>query len=409
MTEDQAAIGPSTCIGLHSLASRETDGEWIVGRMATGRFVAIPELGVHALRHLRHGLSVSEAEARLIAETGDEADLAQFVRALMVLGFVASVDGRRLPQPDPPRPSLPWLRPEHVRFVLHPSLPVLVAALVLAATAVLLLRPELIPTYRGLLWNDHGSAVLLLIFSAGWLLVLLHEFAHLAVARATGVPARIRFGTRLQFLVMQTDISGIELASRRHRLTAYLAGIAVNLTVAAASVLALAILPLGTAPHRVLTALALIAVLPLSFQLMVFMRTDLYFVLQDLTGCHALFTDGRTYAAYACRRGLHSLTRRGPTPTDPSLGMKPRERMAVRIYSIFLVVGTTLCLAALTLLTLPTDYALLADALSRIGPGNSPTRHLDGVTVIVLLGGSQVLWAVTWWRGRRARRHATQP
>jgi hypothetical protein len=218
--------------------------------------------------------------------------------------------------------------------------------------------------------------------TVGWLLLLLHELAHLVVARAVGVPARIRLGTRLQFLVVQTDISGIELAPRRHRLTAYLAGIATNLTVAAAGVLGLVVTSGGA--HRALAVLVLLALLPLPFQCLVFTRTDLYFVLQELTGCRDLHGDGRAYAR-------HLLRRRGP---DPSLALPPHERRAVRAYSVLLAVGTVLCLAAFATLTLPADLTLLLRAAAR-------PAELDSMVVLLVVGGAQALWLVTFVRRRR--------
>ncbi|MCP9990982.1 hypothetical protein LUX09_11515 [Streptomyces albogriseolus] len=202
---------------------RRDRDEWIVGRMATRTFVALPSAGALAVRLLGEGLSVARTQERLRADTGEEFDIADFVADLAALGFVARIDDRPLPDPAPPRASLPWLRPRHVRFALHPVLPVAVAVLTAAAVATLLLRPGLLPGYRALLWSPHGSVVLLSGAAAGWTLLLAHELAHLVTARAAGVPGRMRLGTRLQFLVMQTDISGIELAPRRHRLTAYLA------------------------------------------------------------------------------------------------------------------------------------------------------------------------------------------
>lgn len=396
MTE---GVAPSARLRLHPLAARRDGDEWIVGRVATGDFVALPPVGVRAVEMLRDGLSVAETSARLTAETGEELDTLGFVRDLIGLGFVAEVGGQPVPSPEPPPPTFPRLLPRHVRWTLSPVLPPLLGALVLAAVLVLLRRPGLLPGYRSLLWNPHGSLVLGLGFLAGWLLLLIHECAHLAVARATGVPARIRLGTRLQFLVMQTDISGIELASRRHRMTAYLAGMAVNVAVSATAVLLLARTGAGTTAHRVLAALVLLAVLPLPFQFMVFMRTDVYFVLQDLTGCRDLHGDGRAYARYAAR----TITRRRPRPADPSLELPARERQAVRIYSAVLVVGTALCLATLATVTVPTDVTMLVRAAARLGPGHPALDRLDAAVVLAVLGGAQLMWLLTWWRGRRRR------
>lgn len=310
-------VGPDARVALHELSVRRDRDEWIVGRMATRTFVALPPAGARAVRLLGEGLSVARTQERLRADTGEEFDIADFVTDLAALGFVARIDGRPLPDPAPPRASLPWLRPRHVRFALHPVLPVAVAVLLTAALVTLLLRPGLLPGYRDLLWSPHGSVVLLSGAAAGWTLLLAHELAHLVTARAAGVPGRMRLGTRLQFLVMQTDISGIELAPRRHRLTAYLSGIALNLSVASALVPVLAATdPVSTA-HRLSAAALLLALMPLPFQLMVFTRTDVYFVLQDLTGCRDLYGDGLAYARYRCRRLLRSRAHKGRTTRAP--------------------------------------------------------------------------------------------
>ncbi|MFG2726320.1 hypothetical protein [Streptomyces canus] len=385
-------------VRLHALDSRPDGDEWIVGRRATGRFVALPEVGKQALDLLGQGLTPAEVGERLRARTGDDVDVPDFVEALLGLGFVAEVDGRVIDQEPPPTPTLARIRPRHVRWLLSPAVPVAVAALI---TVTLLSRPPVPIDYRTLLWSSHGSAVLALGAAVGWSLLLLHECAHLLTARATGVAGRMRLGTRLQFLVMQTDISGIELAPRRHRLTAYLAGIATNLTAASLAALAAGVTT-GT-PRRVLAAVALLALLPLPFQLLVFMRTDLYFVLQDLTGCRDLFGDGVAYTRYRARRLLRRRGRR-TDDRDPSLGLPVHERRAVRVYSVVLVVGTTLCLAFFAAVTLPADLTLFARAVVESGTGRSAWDRLDGIAVVVTLGGLHALWLRTWWRGRRLRR-----
>ncbi|MFJ9004288.1 hypothetical protein [Streptomyces canus] len=385
-------------VRLHALDSRPDGDEWIVGRRATGRFVALPEVGKQALDLLGQGLAPAEVGERLRARTGDDVDVPDFVEALLGLGFVAEVDGRVIDQEPPPTPTLAWIRPRHVRWLLSPAVPV---AVVLLIAVTLLTRPPVPLDHRTLLWSAHGSAVIALGAAVGWGLLLLHECAHLLTARATGVAGRMRLGTRLQFLVMQTDISGIELAPRRHRLTAYLAGIATNLTAASLAALSAGVTT-GT-PRRVLAAVTLLALLPLPFQLMVFMRTDLYFVLQDLTRCRDLFGDGAAYTKYRARRLLRRRGRR-TDDRDPSLGLPAHERRAVRVYSAVLVVGTALCLAFFAAVALPADLTLFARAVVKSGTGQSAGDRLDGIAVVVTLGGLHALWLRTWWRGRGLRR-----
>lgn len=394
------AVGAASRVRLHDLTRRPDGGEWIVGRRETRTFVAVPEAGIRVIRLLERGLSVEESQERLLAETGEEVDVADFVRDLIALGFVAEAEGRPLAT-DPVRPaSLAGLRPAHVRFLLNPWLPLLPAALVLAALTAFLRHPELMPTYHDLLWSDRGSVVILTGAVVGWSIVLLHELAHLAVGRAAGVPGRIGFGTRLQFLVVQTDISGIELAPRRHRLTAYLAGIAVNLGVAATAFLLLTVTTPGSAAHRLLAATVLWALLPLTFQLMMFMRTDVYFVLQDLTGCRDLYGDGCAYARHLTRR----LLRREDSAADPSRPLPPAERRAVRVYSAVLVVGTALCLAGLAFYTAPADVRLAVRAVAHLRAAHRGADLADALLTLASLAAIHVLWLTTRWRNRRSRR-----
>ncbi|MET7475656.1 hypothetical protein ABZT17_15005 [Streptomyces sp. NPDC005648] len=393
-------LGPVSRVRLHDLIRRPDGAEWIVGRRETRTFVAVPEEGIKVIQLLERGLSVGECSERLMTETGEEVDVADFVHDLIALGFVAETDGRPVDADTVRPPTLPRLRAEHVRFLLSPWLPLLPVVLVIAALVTLIRHPELTPSYHDLLWSDRGSVVILSGAVVGWSIVLLHELAHLAVARATGVPGRIGFGTRLQFLVVQTDISGIELSSRRHRLTAYLAGIVVNLVGAAGAVLLLPVTVPGSAVHRLLAATVLWALLPLTFQLMVFMRTDVYFVLQDLTGCRDLYGDGRAHARHLARRLLR---REGPA-ADPSRTLPPTERRAVRIYSTVLVVGTALCLAGLALFTVPADVRLVVRAVAELRAPHTGPDLADALLTLGSLAAIHVLWLTTRWRNRRARR-----
>ncbi|WP_406268997.1 M50 family metallopeptidase [Nocardia sp. NBC_00881] len=374
-----------------------------MGRFETRRFVALPREGVTALELLRAGHTIEQAARRLADDEGHEFDVLSFVEALMALDFVDEVDGRPVPCAAPRPASFPRVCPDHVRFALSPVLPVLFGCLMMATAAVLVTRPDLLPGFHHLLWSPEGSVVLAVSVIVGWSLVFVHEMAHFVVARATGVHARIGLGTRLQFLVAETDISGIELAPRRHRLTAYLAGIALNLTVAAVAILLAVVTDETTIIHRILAAVVVIALLPLPFQFMVFMRTDIYFVLQDLTACRDLYGDGATYVRYIGNILRNTIFRHNRAVDDPSIGLPPHERRAVRVYSVVLVVGTVLCLAVMATVTLPADLTLIYRAITRLGPNRSVATNLDSVAVLLILGTLHTIWAVTWWRQHRAK------
>ncbi|MFJ9777194.1 hypothetical protein ACIRVF_39175 [Kitasatospora sp. NPDC101157] len=395
-------ITGSSRVRLHELQSRPHGDAVIVGRLVTGEVVELPPVGAHIIGHLRQHLTVAETARRVAHETGEDVDtkdVADFVTDLTDLGFVASVDDVDVPGPAPRRPAFAWITPKRAAWSLSPLLPWAVGILAITTVVAVAHDPSLMPGYHSLLWSPHGSLVLLVGFGVGWPLVFLHELAHLVTARASGVPARVELGTRLQFLVAQTDMSGIELAPRRHRLTAYLSGMAVNLAVACLCILAAA--GPWSSQRPALQLLALLSLLPLAWQFLIFMRTDVYFVLQDLTETADLYGDGLAYARYLAHRviPLHR-----SVPPDPTSDLPAAQRRVVQLYTAVLVTGTVLCLAALASVTAPADLALLVRAAHRVGPDHSLVERLDGATVLIILGGSQALWARTKWRYARHRR-----
>ncbi|MGE5156217.1 MAG: hypothetical protein ACM3JP_01835, partial [Betaproteobacteria bacterium] len=364
------AVSGASRLVLHELRCRREAraDEYVIGRVDTGEFIAVPLIAGDVVELLAAGLTVDEVHDRIRADTGRDIDVAGFADDLIGLGFVSSVDGRAILSPPPPRPTWPRLRPGHVRWLLSWPAAALPALVIVAGALAVAGHPRLLPTYADLLWTTHTSAVLAGNALLGWAIIAAHEVAHLATARSAGVPGRMSLGTRLQFLVAQTDVSGIWAAPRRQRLIVYLAGPTVNLVVAAVAIMARAAAPPGTGVDRVAADLAMLALVLIAPQFLLFMRTDLYFVLQDLTGCRNLYADGSAQIRWWARRARTRLRpgRRDANPTgpDPSAGLAPGERRAVRLYAWLLAIGTTVCLAVAAGVSLPFAVALLSSAIA---------------------------------------------
>jgi putative peptide zinc metalloprotease protein len=402
-----AISGPSRLVLYELRCRREARvDECVIGRVDTGEFIAVPLIASEVVELLAAGLTVDEVHDRLRATTGRDIDVAGFAGNLIALGFVSSVDGRAIASPPPPRPTLPRLRPVHVRWLLSWPAAALPALVIVAAVLVVALHPRLLPTYSDLLWTDHTSVVLAGNALLGWAIIAAHEFAHLATARSAGVPGRMSLGTRLQFLVAQTDVSGIWAAPRRQRMTVYLAGLTVNLVVAAVAILARAAASPGTGVDQVAADLATLSLVMVAPQFLLFMRTDLYFVLQDLTGCRNLYADGSAYVRWRARQARTWLgpgrRRAGPTEPDPSAGLVPGERHAVHLYAWLLAIGTTICIAVAAGVSLPFAFALLSTAVANL----VTSRWTDGVITLFFIGGYWVVWCRAWWRRHGPRLRA---
>ena len=390
-TMNMPIITDGSRLQLHELRERREQDEWYVGRLDTGDFVVLPEVGVQVVRLLGQGMPIGQVQRQVQDVDGEEIEVGNFAAALVELGFVTEVDGAEVAT-TPPRPATwPTLRPRHVRWVLHPAVAVGVFGLILAGLVATVARPTVIPTYTDLLWDSHGGLVLAGNALLGWTLIFLHEITHLITARAAGVPGWMSISTRLQSLAAQTDVSGIWSAPRRVRMTVYLSGLVFELAVAASGMLYLAIAEPSGWVERAVSVLVLLIIASFPAEALVFMRTDLYFVLQDLSRCPNLYAEGSAYVWHVVAR------LRGRRTADPTSELTPRERTAVRTYAALLLFGTIGCLTVFVTVALPISITLLGNAIRGLSDDTLLTVG-DSVLLLVVLTVLQALWVRAWLR-----------
>ncbi len=241
-----------------------------------------------------------------------------------------------------------------------------------------------------------------------WSLILVHELAHLVTARAAGVPGRVEFGTRLQFLVAQTNVTGIWAAPRRHRLAVYTAGMRADLAIGALALLVSTWLEPGGVPHRLALVVAVLAVTGLTLQLLIFMRTDVYFIVQDLTGSRNLYGDSAAYTRHLARRAASIF--RGGAAASPLADLADRERRIVKGYTVLLVAGTAICLSYAAIVLVPFVVGLIHGAVTAIASAE-PGAVLDGLVVLAVQAAFLTIWSRAWWarHGHRVRGRRLTP
>jgi putative peptide zinc metalloprotease protein len=105
------AVTGESRVRLRDLCERRDGDGWVIGRVATGDFIAVPEVAHRVITLLEQGNAVDEVAARLREQTGTSFAVAEFVATLDELGFLAMVDDRVREDAARSRPSLPWLRP----------------------------------------------------------------------------------------------------------------------------------------------------------------------------------------------------------------------------------------------------------------------------------------------------------
>ncbi|MFC9975681.1 hypothetical protein ACFVH6_32810 [Spirillospora sp. NPDC127200] len=409
-----------TTVEFHPLVVRPDDDDpdaVVVGRLRIGEFVELPAVYGDAITMMRQGLTVGDAEERITAEHEVEVDLTELVEALSELGFVRSIDGAPLPDPaeQAPRSHLARLTERNVAWLFGLPAKLLWSATIVAALVTLVLRPTLLPSYSDFFWSDYIGLTVLVNTVMMSMSISVHELMHLMAARSLGAPGRIGFGTRLHNLVVQTDVTGVWAVPRRSRYRVYLAGLAWDAFLMATLILLVAHAGLPGPAKAICQALVVTVVMTIPFQLQVYMRTDLYFVLRELLRARNLFDDGLAYAKYLRTTFIAKVRRRPNTAADPTTGLSPRQRLATRVYSVFLVLGATITLTAFALFGAPIVVVTFVRAITGIADGlsgGSSLQALDSALLILIEGGIQTLFVVTFVRTHRhwfRRRRALQP
>ncbi|HEY1915388.1 MAG TPA: hypothetical protein VGH27_07410 [Streptosporangiaceae bacterium] len=359
-------------------ATREDEDTYLLGNGTV--FLEVPAIAVEVIEVTRD-CSLAEAREFLLREKGVDVDVADFVNTLSESGVLqrAAVESNLWDR----------IEPAKVRWLFSRWLALPYALLVATAVAALVLLPSSRPRYGDLLWAGNTFAALVTFFAATWALVFLHELCHVIAARSLGLRAHLSLGTRMQFLVAQTDISGVWEIERRRRYRVYLAGIVVDIALAAVLICLRAwVWPAGTLA-RFVGALLVIKLSQIAWQFLVFTRTDLYYTVANFVGSRNLLADADDYLRSRLpgrERGRVDL----PTQSVPR---------TVRAYACVLVLGRFAALAFFLLYTVPVTVTFCHSGMDKLSAWPS-ARSLEGLLTLVVLAFGWGLFAITFARQR---------
>jgi putative peptide zinc metalloprotease protein len=397
-------------VELRPLSVRPEGDEFMVGDLARGEFITVPQIAVVVIDALRDGLTLAEAGNRARDSAGTDVDVADFVGTLCDLGFVASIDGVSLAADGPELTYGGKLGAVTARLArpLY-SAPAWVAyGLLLAGTLVLLIGVAWFrPRYGQFFFLSSPVLSLALLTIIGIPLGMAHELAHWLGARVEGAPARITISRRYYLLVFQTDLSALWSLPRQRRFGALLAGIAFDAVVLAALLCVRGAQYLGwwhpqLTLARLLAALVLLQVISISFQFVVFLRTDLYAVLITGLGYLNLTRVSKLQMARRYRR-LSESEERELDSADP------RDKAAARWYGWVQIAGVVLIAYYFAAFFGPAAVQLVRWVVT--GLTTAPATSLR--FWVVLASGCVaalpiVIPPLTYIRDRQRRRGATQ-
>lgn len=338
---DQVTLSEASRIEFRALKVHRLPGkDPLLVCVEVGHYMEVEEDTLKAVEALAKAPSIGEAERALAAATGETYDLVALADLLLTRGFVARVDGRDVEAAAPRakgRNLFSWVSPRAARLVRHPVTLALVAFLALQYALGLLAGMIPPPSYRDALVTPERPLLNVALVMGGMLaMAYVHELAHYFTARSYGLDPKIAFSHRFYAVVLTTDVTDAWTLPRRPQLAIFCAGVLLNLAVMGACGLLLGLhdadlVALSQGWLATLRLVVLVNAFPLVFQLFLIARTDLYYVLQSLTGNRSLSQDSRAYVRMRLAR-LWSLLRRRPHAPCPRCAAKrfPTEPFCVR-------------------------------------------------------------------------------
>jgi hypothetical protein len=187
-------------------------------------------------------------------------------------------------------------------------------------------------------------------------LVLIHEFGHVLAIRAYNLPTKLGIGHRLFLVVLETDMSSVWKLPSKDRNVLYLAGLCFDSVILFLALMGQTAFPAGPVLlHGVLRIIVLDTVIRMLYQGCIYMKTDLYYLFENSTGCYNVMEN----AQQAIKK------RFSPKNTQSGEVVFDTERKTVFLYSIFYFAGIAVSVSLYIFFYIPQLFF----AVKKILPG----------------------------------------
>ncbi|MGV2940356.1 hypothetical protein AB5I83_12240 [Mesobacillus sp. LC4] len=293
-------VSYESVVTLYPLKIRKDKKYYIVEDEATGEFYEMSEVCITAIKLLLQKKTLTEIEKSLVSDyPGEEINLIDFVNQLLKLELVSAIDGEAIHgiRLVKNHSGFSWIPKVVGHFFFNSKSSKLYLFVLIAIVGLFLFNPELFPRYSDLFAFDLMVQNMVALLLISFLLVILHEFGHVLAVRSEGLPAKIEVGNRLFFVVLETDMSQVWKLPAEKRNKLFLAGMYFDILVLFLALAAQVLVSEETIITGLLKLIVLNTFIRLIFQAAVFMKTDLYYVLENKTGCYNLMENGRNFLA----------------------------------------------------------------------------------------------------------------
>ena len=352
------------------------DAGVVVGRRDSESFAILDADDAALLERMVSGMPPDQAAAWYESEFGLAVDMPDFLESLDELGFLRRSED---PVVDLRPPGLEWLGRALFSRLAFVVLGVAVAAYLLAIRA----DPGIAPNPRQVFFTNSLVLVQLLVVFGQLPWIGLHEACHVLAGRRIGLRSQLGMGIRLYFVVFETRMNGLLTVRHQKRYLPMLAGLLMDaFVISSLGLIAFAVRnPDGSDPliGRIALAMAFPILVRFAYQFLLFLQTDIYFVVATAIGTYDL----HAAAQALIRNRVWKLLGRPDKLIDEDQ-WTARDLRAARGYAPFYLVGAGVLIAIGVLVIVPILLHIGHLAVTALNSSPLHVRFWDTLAFIAL-------------------------
>ncbi|MEH7107594.1 hypothetical protein [Bacillus sp. JJ1764] len=359
---------------------RKDKKNFIVEDKSSGEFYEMPEICIDAIHLINDGFQLGDIE-RVLKEKfpEEEVDLVDFANQLLELQLIAEIDGIKVERQEIKKESLgfKWISPKFGKFFFNKVAYFVYGALFLINVFFFIWKPSLFPQYKDLfifnLMALNIPAWLLLSFC----LVLIHEYGHVLALRSHDLPTKLEIGHRLFIVVFETDMSSVWRIPSKDRNVLYLAGLCFDTVILFIALSCQLVFDKGSGIFlSIMNVVVLTIFIRMVYQLGVYMKTDLYYVFENISGCYNLMEN----AQQMIRKWLPF-----SQASSKNEVIFEEEKKTVFLYSIFYFLGVVLSISLFVFYYIPQLWFALKKSLPGFLDGPASLSFWDSAFFLLQL------------------------
>jgi len=346
-----------------SITKKDLD-EYIIGNGET--YITLDYIGKDIILNLNKGISIDGLNETL--DTNDY-DITDFIITLRDLGLIYSIDGFRISENNLEKKIKPFEKILASIFFNKLSITLYIAMLVFSVIYIIV-SGEFAILYKEIIISKYIGINLLLIIIVSWILLLLHEMGHYYAAIRFNIKPTFKISVRLFWIVIEANVNRLWEKEKKEKYITFSAGVFVESTILFFCSLFLIL----NIQNNLIRLIIFIILYRLLWQLLIFLRTDLYFIV----------------ITYLSTNSLHF---RIMSSFKNSFCKNMKLNIEEKIYVLFMIIGFFVILIMAIFFQIPTIYILLTHSVNEIIL-NNVFYKIDGLLTFFILTLLFIIWII---------------